>query len=166
MISKVLLYADDTSLCYSSSNLADIELILNNDHRKLKKWADKWLIIFNPLKTEFMLISNIFHDYDLRLMYDNAPLTIIGSHKNIGIHLASNNKWTKHLDSINDSASEQVSYLRKLKYQLTKSTRDKLYCTYLRPLLEYCCEVWDGCNITDTNCLEQVQLNAARIATG
>ena len=80
-----------------------------------------------------MLISNIFHDYDLSFIYDNAPLTIVDSHKHLGIHLASNNKWTKHIDSIIDSASKEVSYLRKLKYKLSKSTLDKLYCTYVRP---------------------------------
>ena len=113
-----------------------------------------------------MLISYIFHNYDLRLMYDNAPLSNVVSHKHLGIHIASNNKWTKHIDSIIDSASKQISYLRKLKYQLSKSTLDKLHCTYIRPLLEYCSEVLDGCNMTDANRLEQVQLNAARIVTG
>ena len=37
---------------------------------------------------------------------------------------------------------------------------------FLRELLEYASEVWDGCNLSDTNKLEQVQLNAARIVTG
>ena len=43
---------------------------------------------------------------------------------------------------------------------------NKLYCTYIRPLLEYASEVWDGCTIADSNRLEQVQLTAARIVTG
>ena len=37
---------------------------------------------------------------------------------------------------------------------------------YIRPVLEYASEVWDGCSHTDINRLEQVQLNAARIVTG
>ena len=48
LIDKVHLYADDTSLSYSSSNLADIEMILNNDLKKLNEWAEKWLIISSP----------------------------------------------------------------------------------------------------------------------
>ena len=64
------------------------------------------------------------------------------------------------------SASKQVSYLRKLKYKLSKDTLNKLYCTYIRPLLEYGSEVWDGCSINGINRLEQIQLNAARIVTG
>ena len=64
------------------------------------------------------------------------------------------------------SASKQVSYLRKFKYKLSKDTLYKLYCTYIRPLLEYGSEVWNGCSINDTNRLEHIQLNAARIVTG
>ena len=67
LLGKTRLYADDTSLSYSSSELAQIEIVLNNDLKKLKEWALKWLINFNPAKTEVMLVSNIFHDYDLRL---------------------------------------------------------------------------------------------------
>ena len=76
------------------------------------------------------------------------------------------NKWSKHIDSIINSASKQISYLQKLKFQLSKRTLNKLYCTYIHPLLEYASEVMDGCNLSDTNRLEQVQLNAARIVTG
>ena len=64
------------------------------------------------------------------------------------------------------AASKQISYLRKLKNKLSKNTPNKLYCTYIRPLLKYGSEVWDGCLVNDTNRLEQKELNAARIVTG
>ena len=44
----------------------------------------------------------------------------------------------------------------KTKVSVPKRTHNKLYCTYIRPLLEYASEVWDGCNLSDTNRLEQV----------
>ena len=121
---------------YSSSDLAEIEIVLNDDLGKLKEWANK--------KTEVMLISNIFHDYDPRPIYDDTLLNIVETHKHLGIRLSTNNKWTKYMDSIIDPASKQVLYLRKLKYQLSKHTLDRLYCIYLRPLLEYGSEIWDG----------------------
>ena len=49
------LYADDTSLSYSSTDLVDIETILNNDLAKLKDWAVKWFISFNPIKLKLCL---------------------------------------------------------------------------------------------------------------
>ena len=141
MLGKTRLYADGTSLGYSSSELAQIEIVLNNDLKKLKEWALKCLINSNPAKTTVILVSNIFHDYDLRLTYDDAVLNIVETNKHLGIYLSANNKWTKHIDSITMPASKQVSYLRKLIYKLSKHTLNKLYCTYIRPLLEYGSEV-------------------------
>ena len=120
----------------------------------------KWLIKFNPLKTEVMVISNIHNDYGIELSYDENILKTVENHKHLGVTISS-----KHIDSIINSASKQISYLRKLKFQLPKHTLDKLYCTYIHPLLEYASEVRNGCNLSDTNRLEQVQLNAARIVT-
>ena len=36
-------------------------------------------------------------------------------------------------------------------YQISKQTLSTLYCTYIRPLLEYASDVWDGCSQTDEN---------------
>ena len=160
------LFADDTSLSYSSADIRQIELILNKDLRKLSEWARKWLILFNPVKTEVMLISNIFNETDLQLMMDGTILKIVEIHKHLGVYLSSNNKWSKHIDSIIASASKQISFMRKIKYKFSKQTLNTLYCTYIRPLFEYASEVWDGCSQTDANRLEQAQLNAARIVTG
>ena len=80
----------------------------------MKELALKWLINFNPAKTEVILVSYIFHDYDSRLTYDDAVLNIVETHKHLGIYLSANNKCTKHIDSIIMSASKQVSYLRKV----------------------------------------------------
>ena len=88
--------------------------------------------------------------------------------EHLGIVLASNNKWSAHIDTIIQSAAKQVSFLRKVKYRFSKATLNKVYytCTYIRPLLEYASEVWGGCNQAESSRLEQVQLNTARIVTG
>ena len=57
----------------------------------MKEWALKWLINFNPPKTEVVLVPNIFHNYYLRLTYDDAGLNIVEIHKYLGIYLSANN---------------------------------------------------------------------------
>ena len=49
---------------------------------------------------------------------------------------------------------------------LNKTTLLKMYNCFILPIFEYACEVWDGCNIQESNLLEGVQLKAARIITG
>ena len=44
------LFTDDTSLSFSSTNLAVIERVVNNDLFTLKEWATKWSITFHPHK--------------------------------------------------------------------------------------------------------------------
>ena len=57
--------------------------------------------------------------------------------------------------------------MRKLKFKICRNTIDKkLYLVYVRPILEYACEVWDNCGVVYSNKLENVQLEAARIVTG
>jgi hypothetical protein len=56
--SLVRLFADDTSLSYSSTNLLQIERKLNYNINILNTWAEKWLVKFNPQKTEFVIFSN------------------------------------------------------------------------------------------------------------
>ena len=41
-----------------------------------------------------------------------------------------------------------------------------MYLTFIRPFLEYAVEVWDNCTLADSERLEKIQLEAARIVTG
>ena len=156
------LFADDTSLSFSSADPVEIETILNQNLSKLSTWAKIWLVLFNAIKTEVMITSNIYFDY----VMDETILKFVETHEHLGIVLVSNNKWSSHIDTIIQSAAKQVSFLKKLKYRFSNNTLKRVYCTYIRPLLEYASEVWDGCNQIDARRLEQVQLNAARIVTG
>ena len=56
--------------------------------------------------------------------------------------------------------------MRKLKYNLTKIVLNQIYISYVLPTLEYLSLVWDGCTQHDTNTLEKLQHEAARIVTG
>ena len=41
-----------------------------------------------------------------------------------------------------------------------------MYNCFILPILEYACEVWDGCTSQKSDILEGVQLEAARTITG
>jgi len=55
LISISRLFADDTSLACSASNINDIEGMLNHDLQSLSVWSKQWLVSFNPQKTEAIL---------------------------------------------------------------------------------------------------------------
>lgn len=53
LLSITRLFADDTSLACTTSNIADLEGILNHDLRVLTQWSKQWLVTFNPNKTVY-----------------------------------------------------------------------------------------------------------------
>ena len=52
---KVMMYADDTSISYSSSSLVDIEQTLNSELNDLKLWMQGNKLSLNVLKTQAMV---------------------------------------------------------------------------------------------------------------
>ena len=55
--SNARLFADDTSLYVLVNNPNEAAVKLNEDLLKIYSWSKQWLVTFNPLKTESLLIS-------------------------------------------------------------------------------------------------------------
>ena len=59
-----------------------------------------------------------------------------------------------------------MAVLGKLKFKVSRHFLETMYLIFIRPLLEYAGEVWDNCTLADSERLEKIQLEAARIVTG
>jgi hypothetical protein len=64
------------------------------------------------------------------------------------------------------SIYKHLNVLRKLKYKLSRKNLEKLYLVYIRPIFEYACEVWDNCGVGNSNKLDHLHHEAAKIVTG
>ena len=56
--------------------------------------------------------------------------------------------------------------LRKLKYSVDKESLEKICFSFIRPILEYGCHIWDNCDKEDKKKLGDFQLSIARTVTG
>lgn len=165
LISIARLFADDTSLSFTSNNVQDIEGILNHDLRYISVWAKQWLVDFNPNKTEAIFFSCTDIDKP-NLIFNNILVAFVENHKHLGLTFSYNGKWHSHIENILSSASKMLGVLRSLKFKLKRKTLNQLYISYLRPLVEYASVVWDGCTVGEKQQLERFQYEAARIVTG
>ena len=164
--SFVRLFADDSSIIFSSTNPLEVEDRLNLDLQVLDNWAKQWLVDFNPKKTEYMVISFRKNINPINLKFNYEYLNQVDNHKHLGVNISSNGKWAEHINNICQKATKQIFVLRKLKFILNRNNLNKIYVTYILPLLEYACELWDGRCSSDADKLEQLQFEAARIITG
>ena len=71
-----------------------------------------------------------------------------------------------HIENILKSASKVIGIMRKLKYTFSRVALNQIYLSYLLPIIEYSCVVWDGCTERDIESLQKRQNEAARIVTG
>ena len=63
-------------------------------------------------------------------------------------------------------ASKKLNVLKSMKYRLDRSTLISLYKSLIRPVMEYADVIWDGCSEYESNILEGIQYEAARVVTG
>ena len=166
LLSLTRLFADDSSLYYSASNITDVEGIINHDLRLLSIWATQWLVKFNPNKTEAILFSLKQIDRIPNLVFEDTNIQFVENHKHLGVTLNNKGQWNDHIDSILQSASKVIGLMRKLKFTLNRKSLNQIYLSYIVPILEYSCIVWDGCSDSCAESLQKLQNEAARIVTG
>ena len=58
LLSITRLVANDTSLATTTTNVEDLQGILNHDLSEITKWLKQWLVTFNPAKTEVLYFGN------------------------------------------------------------------------------------------------------------
>lgn len=80
LLSLTRLLTDDTSLGYSSSDKSELEKVVNYDLSELNSWSKKWLMSFNPDKTEIMVFSNLIIPNDFEFIFDDTPISITKIH--------------------------------------------------------------------------------------
>ena len=80
------LFADDTSVYIIVDDPVAVAELLDLDLDKITKWAEEWLVKFNPNKTESLLISRkINRPFHPPLSMLDQQITDVKSHKDLGI---------------------------------------------------------------------------------
>jgi hypothetical protein len=160
------LFADDTSIGHSAHDEHTLVNLTDIDLSNLSKWSEQWLVKLHPDKTDIMVFSIRNRDFNSNLNINNIQIDPVASHRHLGVYFSSDFKWTIHINKIIEKASKQLNVLRKLKFKLDREYLERIYLTFILPILEYSCEVRDNCGQMNADLLEKFNLEAARIITG
>jgi len=162
----IKLFADDTTLFMMLDDENLSANVLNDNLCKVKDWADRWLVTFNPTKTESMVISNKRSSVHPPLYYGNVQIQEVDTHKHLGLTFSSRLSWLPHIKSLLNNVSKLHGVLCRLKNTLDRSVLYKIYKTFVRPKLEYASVIWSDCTEREKGVLERLQLSFARIVSG
>ena len=92
------------------------------------------------------------------LSIDDLPLEKVDVYKYLGVYLTSDLSWSVHIDKICAKSKKLVGmFHRRFFSSMDSESCRLLYKSYIRPHLEYACQVWDPHIKKDIEALEAVQ---------
>ena len=128
---------------------------------------DTWLVKFNPLKSESLVISRKRNKpLHIPILMHNTPIPFVESHKHLGVLLSNDGSWHLQLESIKSKAWSRVNNMKRLRYLLDRKSLEIIYISFIRPVIEYSDVIWDNCTAYEKQDLEKIQHEAARIVSG
>ena len=113
-----------------------------------------------------MLFSLMEPETIPKLIFDGVSINFVDQHKHLGVTLTENGEWQNHIENIMTSTSKVIGVMRKLKYTFSRIALNQIYISYAKPILKFSSIVLDSCIIEQSNSLERLQNEAARIVTG
>ena len=166
-----ILYADDTTLIKSGSNISQLFEMANIELNKLADWFKANRLTLNTSKTKYILFrhKNLAVNFSkITLKIENETIDRIGagcqeeSFKFVGIHLDEFLSWEFHSRKIRAKISGAVYALSKLKSLLPKKIKYLIYNSLFRSHIEYCISAWGKSKSSEIKRIITLQKRAVR----
>lgn len=156
-IAKILLYADDLKLFMIISNLIDC-LLLQRDLISFSQWCKLNQLKVNIKKCKTMTFSRSEHILKFSYSIDDEMLQRVTSFVDLGVTLDKKMSFNTHIEKITSKAMRMLGFIfRNAKEFNDPYVLKTLFCTYVRPILEYASIVWSPNYAVHNKKIEMVQ---------
>ena len=165
--SKCVIYADDTTIFFSSDKPNVLQQTIQNGLSKASKLLDTNRLVVNTSKSDFIVIGNISRvkDCDVSVNINGDLIKSSQSTKLLGVHIDSQLSFKNHIQSLLTKLAPKLGLLRRLSFDLPEYILLTIYKSVIQPHIDYCLSVWGSCNKTDMLSVQKVQNRAARSIT-
>ena len=161
LTSLTRLFADDTAVYRLVASSLDQDQ-LQQDLLKLEKWEKSWDMVFHPGKCTTLPVTRkkqpLTNEYHLH----NQRLATVDSAKYLGVTISHDLSWDEHINNICSKANKTLGFLRRNLRISATQLKETAYKSFVRPILEYACTVWDPHTKQNIMKIEAVQRRAAR----
>jgi hypothetical protein len=167
-ILRLILFADDTNIFYSNSDICKLESIVNLELSKLSTWFKANKLSLNATKTNYMLFgtkSLAKNDKSLNLKLDGNALERTGCTKFLGVFFDDKLTWHQHINHVAGKISRGLGMIGRVRNMLPFSVLRTLYYSLIYPYLNYCCLIWGGASATALHKIEVLQNRSIRLIT-
>uniref|UniRef100_A0A671U3I7 Reverse transcriptase domain-containing protein n=1 Tax=Sparus aurata TaxID=8175 RepID=A0A671U3I7_SPAAU len=162
-ILKLILFADDTNIFCSGTNLNQLVETVNHEMAKLHVWFNINKLSLNLEKTKYMLYGKKGCNNSTNIQVNGVNIERVHENKVLGVIIDDMLSWKPHIRQLKRKLARSVSILWKAQKILNQKALHLLYCALVSPHLQYCAEVWGHTYKGSTQPLLILQKRALRI---
>ena len=174
ILSKIKIFADDTSIFSVLKNPHLNSWQINNDLKLISEWASQWKMIFNPDPSKQAVevcFSTKIKSSPITslpdLTFNGSKITAVDSHKHLGLILDDKLSFHQHLNDKIAKCNKSIGLISRLRLTLPRDSLLCIYKSFVRPNLDYADVIYDSpSNELLSRKIESVQYNAALAITG
>ena len=167
-IQNPIMFADDTNLFYTHSNIRKLFSIMNEELASFNQWFTSNKLSLNAGKTKYSFFHKLSKKDDIPLM---LPKLTISNHvierrvffKFLGVLLVENLNWKEHIKYTENKIAKNLGLLYKATPFLERNALLALYYSYIQTYINYANIAWGGTCRTNLKKINSQQKHAIRI---
>ena len=158
-----LLFADDTTLCFSGPSLPNLNISVNQNLEIFHSWSIANRLTLNVIKTNYMLFTNRPINVNMSVRLGQSILECKESVKFLGVHIDHKLNFKDHIKYICNRVSKSTGILYVMRNFAPLPVLKSIYYSLIYSHLSYCTTVWGGTYTTNLQPLRIKQKKAIRI---
>ena len=133
------IFADDTNVFYSGKSVSEIEIVMNEEIKKIHNYCATNKLSINFKKTNFMIIGSKQKKIG-KIQIGNIEQTQYI--KYLGMYIDKHITWEQQIKHVKAKISKNTGIINKLRYYLDLNTLKQLYYTLIYPFINYGLMSW------------------------
>lgn len=161
---KYIIYADDTTMLFTSNDAHDLASTANAVLEKLRLWCINNGLKVNTDKTKAMLFQPKNKDLSVSsdIMFSSSKIELVHCAKTLGVLFDHRMSWNDHINFLMSKLSKTVGLMYSVKH-LPRSAKVLIYNALFLSHINYCSCVWGTTSATNLHHLFLLQKKCARI---
>ena len=139
---------------------------LQTDLQSAYDWCNSWLVTLKSEKSKVLHLSRSKDPYHHEYWLSDKPLSAVDHHKHLGVWLESSLSLDYHINYICAKANKVLGLIRRTFGRNNSERVSTAYKTFVRPILEYGCQVWNPYLVKHIKSIESIQRRATRVICG
>ena len=150
--SSINMYADDTVIYYSGSEVSSIRNNLQEDLNRVDQWLVNSKLILNQSKTKGLLFGTrqlLQTTSDFVLQIQSKDIERVTKFTYLGTILDEQLHWKEHIDTTCKKVNKRLGLLARIRSCLTLKAAKCVYNTLLEPILSYTDTAWGELSVDE-----------------